>query len=199
MKTAGIEKEVKMMKGIGKMRKMKRMIMMVTMAGILGMSSLLTGCGSGIPGIHTGGVSVEKKNPQSVSLVLGIHKFFPAVSLNISDIYFRIYEACYTYGRVSSIEVDGAPFVSCNFDINKPDKKIDEAKKKQIAKGNVQQIMKAASATAARTPEIDTLSAIMLSADTLHSTKGEADKSMIIFDLGLSTTSYLNFSALKYY
>lgn len=198
MKTASIEKEMKMMKGMGKMRKtkkMKKMIMVVAMAGILGMSSLLTaGCASGIPGIHMGGVSAEK-NPQSVSLVLGIHDFFPAVSLNIKEIYEQVYDACDTYGSVSAITVDGAPFVSCNFDINKPDKKIDQAKKNQIVKGNTQQIMEAAASTAARTPEIDTLSAVMLSADMLHSTKGEADKNMIIFDSGLSTTSYLNFSA----
>lgn len=171
------------------------MIMAAMMAGLLAVSSLLTGCSRGIPGIYAGSVAVEKKKPQIVSLVLGIHDLFPAISLNIKEIYNCIYEACYTYGSVSAIAVDGAPFVSCNFDINKPDKKIDKAKKKQIARGSTQQIMTAASSTAAKTPEIDTLSAIMLSADTLQSTREEADKSMIIYDSGMSTTGLLDFSA----
>ena len=177
------------------MRKMRKIIMASTMAVILGMSCFLTGCGSGIPGIHAEDVTVSKKDSQSVSLVLGFHKFFPIITLNRKEIYARIYEACYTYGSVSAVTVDGEPFVSCNYDINKPDKKINEAKKKQLAKGSAEQIMAAASSTGGRTPEIDTLSAIILSADTLQSTEEGSDKSMIIFDSGLSTTSYLNFAA----
>lgn len=195
-RTAEIEddEKIKTMKGMKKMRKMRKAIMAAAMAVILGMSSLLTGCGTGIPGIHTEDVDASGKNPQSVSLVLGVHRFFPLITLNRKEIYARIYEACYTYGSVSAVTVDGEPFVSCNYDINKPDKKINEAKKKQLAKGSAEQIMAAASSTGARTPEIDTLSAITLSADTLQSTKEESEKSMIIFDSGLSTASYLNFA-----
>lgn len=176
------------------MRKMRNMIMAV-MAGMLGMSSLLTGCGSGILGVHTDGMASSKKNPQSVSLVLGHHRFFTRIILNREEIESLIYDACYTYGSVSAVTVDGAPFVSCNFEINKSDKRIDNEKRRKLAKGGAEEIMAAVSLATARTPEIDTLSAIALSADTLQSTRGENDKSMIIFESGLSTASFLDFSA----
>lgn len=166
---------------------MKKMILTGMLVGTLVMSGILTGC--------TTLDTPKSKNPQSVSMVMGVHDYFPVISLDTNAVYSKIYDACYTYGDFSAVVVDGDPFVACNYNINEPEKKIDSAKKKQIASKNAAQIMSEVSAVSAKTPEIDTLSAISLSADSLHSVPGESEKSMIVFDSGLSTTSLLNFSA----
>lgn len=166
------------------MRKLKKMTMVAVCVISLMMSVLMmTGC--------TGGSSESEK---SVSLVLGVHNYFPKVTLNSESIYTKIYEACYSYGNCSAVIVDGEPFVACNYNIDNPKKNIDTAKKEQLAKQNTEQILSNVSSLSAQTPEIDTLSAISLSANTLHSASNECEKSMIVFDSGLSTTSLLNFA-----
>lgn len=168
---------------------MKKGIMRVLMiAMVLSIGGILSGCGKDDV------KHLENKGPQSVSLVLGVHNYFPAISFQTDSVYDRIYEACYTYGDCSGVTVDGDPFVACNYNINEPDKKIDRAKRKQLASNSTSQIISELSKVSAQTPEIDTLSAIHLSADTLQSTEGSSDKSMVVFDSGLSTTSLLNFS-----
>lgn len=44
-----------------------------------------------------------------------------------------------TYGNVSLVVADGEPYVAYNFELEKPDKNIDDAKRRQIAKENAQQ------------------------------------------------------------
>lgn len=157
------------------------------------MSGILTGCSSGIMGINTEAKAEESMSLQSVSLVVSGHKYFPELSLS-DKLYSRIYNGCYTYGDVSAVVVDGDPFLAFNYTIKAPDANVDSAKKKQIATGNTDQIMSDLSNLAGKTPEADLLSAIQLSADMLRSTESTTEKTMVIYDSGLSTTGILNFA-----
>lgn len=153
-------------------------------------SCILAGCDSGN---ITKTAEDNKDIPQSVSIVAGIHKHFPRVSFQMESIYSRIYNACFTYGNASVIVNDGEPFVAGNYNIKKPDKRIDSAKRKQIADQNIEQIVSEVSVMTGKTPEVDTLSGVMLSANILQGITGNSEKTMIIMDSGLSTTSVLNF------
>lgn len=164
----------------------------VGIAMLMSMSVVMTGCGIGGNGVNN---TMDTSDLQhSVSMVMGVHDFFPAISLNTDSVYSQIYNACYTYGDVSAFVVDGNPYAVCDYQITKPDKNIDLAKRKQLATNNTKQIIAELSAASAKTPEIDTLTAISMSADALRGTSGEAERSMIIYDSGLSTTSLLNFA-----
>lgn len=173
------------------LKKTKKIVVSLLICAFV-MSGILTGCSSGIMGINT--EAEESMSPQSVSLVVSGHKYFPKLSLS-DKLYSRIYNGCYTYGDVSAVVVDGDPFLAFNYAIKEPDANIDSAKKKQIATGNTDQIMSDLSNLAGKTPEADLLSAIQLSADMLHSTESTTEKTMVIYDSGLSTTGILNFAA----
>lgn len=174
------------------MLRMKKFIAMSAIAVTMCAAALLTGCGTDKNSQKT---EITSDLPQSVSMVLGRHAYFPEISLNTESVYSQIYEACYTYGDVSAFIVDGDPYAVCHYELNAPDKKIDSAKRKQLATNNTKQILSTITEASAITPEIDTLTAITKSADTLHGTAGEAQLSMIVYDSGLSTASLLNFAA----
>lgn len=174
------------------MLKKTKMILVSLIICTFVMSGILTGCGSKIIGINT--EAKESMPPQSVSLVVSGHKYFPKLSLS-DKLYSRIYDGCYTYGDVSAVVVDGDPFLAFNYTIKEPDANVDSAKKKQIATGNTDQIMSDLSNLAGKSPEVDLLSAIQLSADMLRSTESTTEKTMLIYDSGLSTTGMLDFAA----
>lgn len=174
------------------LKKTKKILVSLIICAFV-MSGILTGCSSGIMGINSE-AKEESMSPQSVSLVVSGHKYFPELSLS-DKLYSRIYNSCYTYGDVSAVVVDGDPFLAFNYTINAPDANVDSAKKKQIATGNTDQIMSNLSNLAGKTPEADLLSAIQLSADMLCSTESTTEKTMVIYDSGLSTTGMLDFAA----
>lgn len=173
------------------LKKTKKIVVSLIICAFV-MSGILTGCSSGIMGINIE-AKEESMSPQSISLVVSGHKYFPKLSLS-DKLYSRIYNGCYTYGDVSAVVVDGDPFLAFNYTIKAPDVNVDSAKKKQIATGNTDQIMSDLSNLAGKTPEADLLSAIQLSADMLYSTDSTTEKTMVIYDSGLSTTGILNFA-----
>ena len=173
------------------LKKTKKIVVSLIICAFV-MSGILTGCSSGIMGINIE-AKEESMSPQSISLVVSGHKYFPKLSLS-DKLYSRIYNGCYTYGDVSAVVVDGDPFLAFNYTIKAPDVNVDSAKKKQIATGNTDQIMSDLSNLAGKTPEADLLSAIQLSADMLYSTDSPTEKTMVIYDSGLSTTGILNFA-----
>ena len=174
------------------LKKTKKILVSLIICAFV-MSGILTGCSSGIMGINTE-AKEESMSPQSVSLVVSGHKYFPKLSLS-DKLYSRIYNGCYTYGDVSAVVVDGDPFLAFNYTIKEPDANVDSAKKKQIDTGNTEQIMSVLSNLSGKTPEADLLSAIHMSADMLHSTESTTEKTMVIYDSGLSTTGMLDFAA----
>ena len=163
---------------------MKKILSVLTASAIV-LSSIfmLAGCS----------VKEEMPNePESTAIVLGNHKYFPVLSLNIPSISSAIYDACLSYGRVTAFISDGNAFLAGDYTINEPNVKVDNTKRKQIAQKNCNQIMSECSNAKAKTPEIDTLSAITQAAKSIQGSSG--DKTLLIFDSGLSTTGLLNFA-----
>lgn len=166
---------------------MKKNISIVCSMILLAGSLMMTGCSTDR---HS---TVAKEKPQSVSMVLGIHKFFPRIPMNTESLSEKVYDACYSYGDCSAVVVDGEPFLACDYNIKKPDKKIDETKRKQLAEKSRKQILLGISEAKAETPEIDLLSSIELSSQALKGSGG-SQKTMLVFDSGLSTCPPLDFS-----
>ncbi len=129
--------------------------------------------------------------PESTAIVLGNHKHFPMLSLNIPSISSVIYDTCLSYGRVTAFVADGNAFLAGDYTINEPNVKVDNTKRKQLAQRNCDQIMSECSNAKAKTPEIDTLYAITQAAKSIQGSSG--NKTLLIFDSGLSTTGLLNF------
>lgn len=170
------------------MNKGKKSLSIICSMALLTSILSMTGCSAGR---HS---AAKKENvPQSLSMVLGVHKFFPQIPMNTETLSEKVYDSCYSYGDCSAVIVDGDPFLACNYNITKPEKKIDQAKQNQLARNHTAQILSEASQTKAKTPEIDVLSALTLSAQTLKSCDS-SQKHMLVFDSGLSTCDPLNFS-----
>ena len=167
------------MKGLGKF---KRAAIIGICLAIAALDTLtMTGCGGG------------RSERESVSLVVGAHKYHPQPNLTAQAIYDEVYKTCESFGNVSAVVVDGDPSVVCNYELKEPAEAVDDEKIKQIAGQNTKQIITRVTTIEAKVPEIDTLSAIIRSANTLQSSNNKK-KSMVILDSGLSTTSLLNFA-----
>lgn len=130
--------------------------------------------------------------PESTAIVLGNHKYFPMLSLNIPSISSAIYDTCFSYGRVTAFVSDGNAFLAGDYTINEPNVKVDNTKRKQLAQKNCSQIMSECSNAKAKIPEIDTLLAITQAAKSIQGSSG--GRTLLIFDSGLSTTGLLNFA-----
>ena len=143
-------------------------------------------------GLFTGCTN-ETPNTRATALVLGAHQNFPEINLNAQDIYNNIYDTSYSYGAVSVVVVDGEPYLFADYKFTAPDKNIDNSKRKQIAKENTEQIILESKKAIAKTPEFDTLKALIMAANSLNS-KGVTNSYMLMYDSGFSTTGLLNFS-----
>ncbi len=130
--------------------------------------------------------------PVNLSLVMGVHDNFTKLSFNTEKIYEAIYETCYSYGSFTGIVVDGDPFVHCSYSITRPDKNVDNAKRRQIAKNNAKALIAECSTASAKSPEVDTLGAVALSAEALSSSEEGEIRKMVVYDSFLTTTSYLD-------
>lgn len=163
---------------------MKRIIsVIVSLILIISCLLSLTGCDGSKNSVET--------EPLALSIVMGTHKHFPKLSFTSESIQNAIYNACYSYGDVSTFTVEGVPKPQGDYDIVKPDKSITETKRKQLARQNTNSIIYDCSLAAATTEEVDTLSAIMLSADALQASSASS-KEMLIYDSGLCTTGLLS-------
>lgn len=143
--------------------------------------STLVGCGSA--GLET--------NPTALSIVMGIHRNFPKLTFTSNNIQSAIYNACYSYGEISTITVEGTPSQCGAYEITKPDKSITDTKRKQLARQNTNSIIYDCSLAKSTTVETDTLSALQLSANALQSSSC-SEKQMLIYDSGLCTSGLLD-------
>lgn len=162
--------------------KRKNFVLTIMIVFIVLMTTL-TGCGSDSPAASS-----------AISLVLGNHKYFPKINLRAESVYQKIYNAAYSYGDCSIVVVDGNPYIAGSYNITKPEANIDNAKRKQIAKRNSEQIISDGNNAYAKTAEIDTLSAIVCSSALLKASSAEV-KEMLVYDSGFSTTGLLDFSS----
>lgn len=172
------------MKGEHEMKKMVSIMIILV---------IMCGCVIGLTGCEGGTTSKQFNLPLSTSIVLGVHENFPKIPFNTNALYSKIYDSAYSWGNVSAIVIDGEPSVQCNWDIQDPGKNINDAKKKQLAQNSTNTIVSNLTQVKATVPEIDTLKGIQVGANALNSTY-ECEKSLIVFDAGLSTTGVLNFA-----
>lgn len=131
----------------------------------------------------------------ALSFVLGVRKNFPGISSNAQSIYDSVLEVCTNYGEVSYAVVEGTPEQTKTITLEKSDKNLSDAKIKEIAKRNANDIVNGFASLKAETPEVDTLQTIRLSANALKASTID-NKKLVVYDNGLCTTGLL--SQLKY-
>ena len=157
------------------------------MAALMMVAVGLTGC-SGVDGL-TG------NSPQAgidLAIVYGHHANAPAPALNSATVANAIYNSAASYGSVTIIVNDGAPYAVASYDIAEPEQNLSSTKRAEIAKAQANQIVSVLSSAQAATPEVDTLGAINLAARSLESVQGK--KVILILDSGLSTCGYMDFT-----
>lgn len=103
----------------------------------------------------------------ALSFVLGVRRNFPGISSNAQSIYDSVLEVCTNYGEVSYAVVEGTPEQTKTITLEKSDKNLSDAKIKEIAKRNANDIVNGFALLKAETPEVDTLQTIRLSANAL--------------------------------
>lgn len=131
--------------------------------------------------------------PVATVLIVGAHSNFPYQG-SLSNLTDSIYESCYTYGTVTIVVADGEPYVAADYTVKKPKANVDNSKRKMLAEENTAAIVKKIFSCTAKTPELDTLSALALAADKLNASDCSVKK-VILDDSGLSTTGLLNFAS----
>lgn len=161
---------------------MKKIISIVTLV------ALILTCVLSFSGCRRTDTEAERL---ALSIVMGVHKNFPKVSFNSENVQQPIYDACYSYGDITTFTVEGTPKVQGDYDVKKPDKSITDTKRKQLARQNTNDIIAECSTAKATTEEVDTLTALQLSADSLQSSSSKS-KQMLVYDSGLCTTGLLS-------
>lgn len=135
----------------------------------------------------------EPTEPVATVLVLGAHSNYPYFG-SFSYLTDSIYESCYSYGSVTIIVADGEPYVAADFNVKKPKANVDKSKRKMLAEENAATIIKKLYSFAAKTPEVDTLSALTIAGAKLNASDCSVKK-VILDDSCLSTTGLLNFAS----
>ena len=106
-----------------------------------------TGCGEGGTG---------KK--LALAVVTGVHSNSYELPLNAETISSMLYDVCYSYGRVSFVNVDGNPYMDFETSIPEPSVSgLSDQKKKDLAEGYTAQLKETLHSLAARTEETDPL------------------------------------------
>lgn len=154
----------------------------------LAVVSLLTGCTGSTerPALPEG---------QKLYLAVVIPPTAQAHILNVRLLEDNIYLACFSYGSVTLVVEDGAPFYHVIPIKTQPDG-YSEDKYKYIAESQTNQILAAAKGLRAKTEETDTLSAVQIAARELKSHSDEANVllKLIVMSPSLPTTGVLNFT-----
>ncbi len=166
-------------------------VMMVTVM----MASILTGCGDPVRGDGgSGGSNTTSEDTVSVSVVVGAHSNANVISVNAEAIEEQIFQCAYTYGTVSLIRADGKPEEFLKANISEPSTDgLSDRKLESIAEGYRDEILAALNSDgAAKYPEVDTLEAIRIAANTLQ-TVGDGDKLLLVADPAVSSAGYINF------
>ena len=158
----------------------------ISLALLLALCFTFTGCGDLF---HP----TKPTEPVATVLVLGAHSNYPYFG-SFSYLTDSIYESCYTYGTVTIIVADGEPYVAADYNVKKPKANIDNSKRKMLAEENAATIIKKLYSFAAKTPEVDTLSALTIAGDKLNASDCSVKK-VILDDSGLSSTGLLNFAS----
>lgn len=145
-------------------------------------------------GIVSGKISGSYSKEIELAVVAGIHANSVSIPVNSVSLQNAVFNVCYTHGRVSFIKCDGSPRVFYQTDIPESEVKgLSQNKQNSIADGYKKQLLAKLMEARPEVPELDTLKAIRLAAETLADNKG-ADRVLVILDSGLSTAGYLDFT-----
>ncbi len=134
----------------------------------------------------------EYQSGIDLAIVYGHHANAPTPVLNSSTVADAIYGSTASYGSVTVVVNDGAPYAAASYDIAAPKQGLSNTKRAEIAQTQASQIISVLSSAQASTPEVDTLAAISLAARSLESAQGE--KAVLVLDSGLSTCGYMDFT-----
>ena len=142
-----------------------------------------TGCGEGGTG---------KK--LALAVVTGVHSNSYELPLNAETISSMLYDVCYSYGRVSFVNVDGNPYMDFETSIPEPSVSgLSDQKKKDLAEGYTAQLKETLHSLAARTEETDPLKAIRIAAQSLRAADPAVySRTMLILDSGIPTAGCMN-------
>ena len=159
-------------------------LLSLMLAVVIVFSVSLVGCGSDMP-----------QDESSVALVIGAHDYNPkfTVPKELSEVLDSAICSC---GNISVTVVSGEPVTIANWSIEAVEEDVGEEKLMQIAEANRNVIVERISQAKAESAEVDTLSAIQQGANNLAQTDSPI-KTLVIFDYGISTTGYLDFTQPK--
>jgi len=165
-----------------KNKRMRRMILTICiLVGVM----YMTGCGAHNQGgepvpIQIHGVVLDGRGHANMAV------------LNPQKAEEFIAEACKSYGSLSMIAVDGAPYLIDSIDIPQGKANLPDDKKEKIAKQQAEEILGVLQKSKAKTAEVDLLTALQMAAQRLESLNGE--KRILVMDSGVSTTNLLDMS-----
>lgn len=135
----------------------------------------------------------EETETLAVSLVSGYHGNAQIPNFYSETVQEALNKACKTYGHVTVIVNDGAPYIALDAEIKPPSKDgLSENKKATISAKQVQEINGLISMAKAKTEEANPMEAIHLAARGLRSTETQR-KVLIVLDNGLGTVGVMNF------
>ena len=163
-------------------------LMMMFLLAIVPMA--LTACTPTKPSIS------DVKEKIHLAVILGSHNNAPKINLGLIE--EQVYEACLTYGSITLICDDGAPY-SYVVDIPEQQDGLSKGKYISIANEQTKEILEAASRMTAKTEQVNTLKAVQLGIRSLNSVEIETEhievsRKMVILDSCLSTTGALDFT-----
>lgn len=149
---------------------------------MLTITVLFTGCSE----------SAEINDKPALGIICGAHKFNPSfvVSQELSDMIFVVSK---NYGNVSVTVSSGTAKTVANWSLDIEKKDVGETKLNQIAKANTEVIIQEIASLKADTPEVNTLSAIIMETNNIQETETNS-KTLIIYDTGLCTAGMMNFA-----
>ena len=129
----------------------------------------------------------------AVSLVSGYHDNAQIPNFYSETVQNAFSSACKTYGHITVIVNDGAPYIALDAQMKPPAKDgLSENKKVTIAEKQVQEINGIISMAKAKTEEANPMEAIHLAARALRSTQTQR-KVLLVLDNGLGTAGVMNF------
>ncbi len=168
------------------MKKFICVILSIMMAALC-----FTGCGGNSASDGGTTEAADLTTPLSLALIIGAHRYFPAISITSAKLDNAIYLACRTYGEINVIVSEGIPEIQSNIKLTKPAKNVDNKKHDEIAQSNATAVKNLLPTLKAKTGEVDLLRSIDLAADALHSSSSSR-RQLYIYDSGLCTTGVLS-------
>ncbi|MCR5826274.1 MAG: OmpA family protein [Oscillospiraceae bacterium] len=156
-----------------------------TLALALVLLFVLTGCGP----------AETTTPPAAVAIVIANHSCGCAPNLANPVLFEKITEAVESEGFVSVINADGDPKIIAmlNFELDDRYRNADPMRLAQDAKNKVRSLLYELTQVRAESPELDTLQALSLAAQSLGNAPEGATKTILVLDSGLSTTGLLSF------